>query len=182
MHRLLIPALLALALSGCAGAPVLDDARPVQAQARDARTLFVRVTGGSPDAVLLQQPEAWAPVLARLELGQALVGLEERSGPYTRVRTRDDGLNTEGWVYTAALGARPPQPPRDSPDGLEVARQLYPYEEFEDSPITQRRLLWLEDFEERLSYRVGGDAFNPDSVQLRDRFRQFGHDGGILPD
>ena len=150
---------------------------------RDSRPLYVRVRAGSPDAVMVAAPSPWADVVAQLEYAQPLVSLGERNGAYTLVRTRDLGVNIEGWVVESIIRhRRPPDDPALEIDPVDAARNMYPHEEFRDDPDLQGQLLWLDDYERGLDHQRGGDSLSPDSEIIRARLKAFGASGGLIRD
>ena len=71
--------------------------------------VWVRIAGGAPDAVLLEEPSIWAKAVAQLEYREALVFEGEKQGRYMRVHTRDMGVNVHGWVLRAACSRHLPE-------------------------------------------------------------------------
>lgn len=156
-----------------------------------AGTMYVRIRGGSPDAVILRTPSQWSKVVAPLEYGQAVV-VEDKSGRYAYVHTRDLGINFEGWVLAAALAKRVPDNPHEPDYALsgpnypfsatEAADYLYPYEEFDGELGMQNALASMDEYEARLDELRGRDPINPDSKIIRERFIAWGKAGGLLPE
>ena len=159
-------------------------ARPHSRPYGKAGTMYVRIRGGSPDAVILRTPSQWSKVVAPLEYGQAVV-VEDKSGRYAYVHTRDLGINFEGWVLAAALAKHVPDNPHEPEAAFpprEGADHLYPYEEFDGEQGMQNALARMDDYETRLDDLRGGDPINPDSQVIRERFIAWGKAGGLLPD
>lgn len=180
-----VAALLATACSTTRYEPEpIQVTRPAYRPYGRAGTAYVRVRGGSPDAVILHEPDQWSEVVVPLEYGQAVV-VEGRSGLYAYVHTRDLGVNFEGWVLKSVLAKHVPDNPHEPADGVSAATAadyLYPYEEFPDEPLMQANLSRLDEYEARLDHIKGGDPVNPDSQIIRERYQAWGRAGGLLPD
>ncbi|MCA8913572.1 MAG: hypothetical protein KDB82_17940 [Planctomycetes bacterium] len=183
-------AFLPVIVSACASRPSLSRAEPIQVTRLSyqpygrARSVYVQVRGGSPDAVLLEHADPWADVLLPLEYGQALV-LISKWHEYSYVRTRDLGINFKGWVYSCIVTPHPlqdPPYPANALDPADAAEHLYPYEEFDGNPIMQSDLAKIDEFERALDLARGGDAVNPDSELIRRRIYAWGKAGGLIPD
>lgn len=145
--------------------------------------MYVHVSAGNPDAVLLDAPDPWAEVVAHLEFGNELVYRGSSRDGYLLVRTRGRGVEETGWIVRSAAGRwRPGEDRQYGPNPVQAARYLYPHEEFDHDADVQKKLEWLDVFEQVIEeqWRAGGAT--PDSATLRERFRAFGEVGGLLDD
>lgn len=199
MARLSLIVVLCLAalLSACASAPSsaaqtlqTTGTAPYRLYWREGDLVYVRVQACSPDAALLAEPDPWAETLALLEYGQQLTVLDERHGNYVSVRTRGWGVEVEGWVMRGALGTRAPL--LSELEQRELERTGFENATDATVPRLQGRsggdddlagaLARIDEQEGALNRLLGGDPLNPDNAVLRERFRAFGEQGGLLGD
>lgn len=188
---------LAALLSACASAPPRDartlqttGAAPYRNYWREGDAVFVRVQAGSPDALLLAEPEPWAETLALLEYGQRLTVLDERRGNFVSVRTWGLGVEVEGWVARSVVGTHIPKlgdaEQRElEEEGAALSKTIcsrLPGDDPMDSSAVDRALARIDEHESDRNRLLGGDALNPDPAITRERFRAFGEQGGLMGD
>lgn len=178
--------LLSIALAVCA---LLFAFMPTSAQS-SGRTMYVKVAGSHPDAVVQSSTDFFeAEPLGTLRTNQPVVMLDETDGEYVKVRCTIDGKQIKGWVKRAILQAEPlGNVPRVTESGdvesasfatngrLTVEEQVR-----KESPEMKAALERIDSFEQFLNRRLGGDKHQPDPKRIRQAVQNFHSEGGLQP-
>jgi len=162
---------------------------PTSAQST-GRTMYVRVAGSHPDAVVQSSTDFFeAEPLGTLQANQPVEMLDETDGKYVKVRCIIDGKQIEGWVKKEILQAEPLEVmPRTSEDqevrsaGFAENSRLHVEEQMRrESPEMKAALERIDRFEEFLNQRLGGDKCNPSPARMEQAMRDFQTEGGLQP-
>lgn len=178
--------LLSIALAVCA---LLFAFMPTSAQS-SGRTMYVKVAGSHPDAVVQSSTDFFeAEPLGTLRTNQPVVMLDETDGEYVKARCTIDGKQIEGWVKRTILQASLlDNVPRVTESGdvesasfatngrLTVEEQVR-----KESPEMKAALQRIDSFEQFLNRRLGGDKHQPDPKRIRQAVQNFHSEGGLQP-
>ena len=200
MRLLLLPSVTLLALLSCACAThrsTSSRTTEITGEARDeGRRVYLRVAGGSADAVLLERPSQWSGIHAELEYGQELRIIGNSSGDFVHVRAVILGFAEEGWVWRPAVSVidpakHPTDQDRWQQEGLERGEYAmtpagtridgFTPEPGQADPEAMR--LSMERVLERVdSYEADRDRLMGDSTKLDQRYQKFAKLGGLSDD
>lgn len=162
---------------------------PTSAQST-GRTMYVRVAGSHPDAVVQSSTDFFeAELLGTLQPNQSVRMLDETDGKYVKVRCTIDGKQIDGWVKRTILQAEPLENmPRVTESGhddkaefttnspLPIEQQMSSH-----SPEMKAALERIDSFEQFLNEQLGGDKRNPDPERIRHAVQNFHSEGGLQP-
>ncbi len=160
---------------------------PTSAQST-GRTMYVRVAGSHPDAVVQSSTDFFeAEPLGTLQANQPVEMLDETDGKYVKIRFTIDGKQIEGWVKKEILQAEPLEVmPRTSEDqevrsaGFAENSRLHVEEQMRrESPEMKAALERIDSFEQFLNEQLGGDKRNPDPTRIQQAVQDFHSKGGL---
>ncbi|MCB9893245.1 MAG: SH3 domain-containing protein [Planctomycetes bacterium] len=200
MHRLLLPLAILPALVLCACGSVrsshYETVQVTGEPATPGKVLYLRISGGTPDAVLLESADQWSPVVAELDYGQEMRIIGKSSGDFLHVRTVILGFAEEGWVWRPTVSVlNPADHPVDAdrwqqegvnrgeyamtPSGTRIDG----FTPLPEEPDPEAVRAGMERYLEKVDAFEGGRArVMGDSTKLQQRYRTFGKTGGLSGD
>lgn len=207
---LLIAGLCLCVLAGCASSGVTTDVQTAVLQTtsgyggthfrtycEEGESVYVKVSGEAPAAVLLGEPDPFASPVAALYFRQRLEVIEDSTTNYVHVSTTGIDEPAQGWVWRPLIASRVPLDWRGGEDHLEAEgaerasamlnesgttfravggfSEPSPEEAWGRSPELKRAIRRVDDFEAGLARAMG-------SSWRVERYREFGKAGGLLDD